>query len=193
MSGKSLSRSDATKKRLFFRSLLEPLDMKNSTFAQPSPEVLRSQSALGAAGNSSERWRVHPEMAAAGLWTTASDLALFAIELQLSRIGKSNRVLSPSMTRLMLTRRCAVPPVGSTLSLKNSFGLGIFLGGKGSSKRFSHTGGNFGFVSHMFGTFDGRGAVVLAKTEELAFVGEILGAIAREFNWIDYNPPTFDT
>ena len=46
---------------------------------------------------------VYPEMAAAGLWTTPSDLARFAIEIQLSLAGKSNKVLSQAMTRQQLT------------------------------------------------------------------------------------------
>ena len=42
-------------------------------------------------------------MAAAGLWTTPTDLAHFAIEIALSKNGKSNRILSQKMTNEMLT------------------------------------------------------------------------------------------
>ena len=49
------------------------------------------------------KWHVYPELAAAGLWTTPSDLAKFAIEAQKSLVGKSNRVLSPEMTKEMLS------------------------------------------------------------------------------------------
>jgi len=54
-------------------------------------------------------------MAAAGLWTTASDLARFGIEIQKSREGRSNRVLSQSMVEQMLTPQ------------KDEAGLGLFL------------------------------------------------------------------
>lgn len=54
-------------------------------------------------------------MAAAGLWTTPTDLSKFAIEIALSKQGKSNRVLSEKMTREMLT-----PVLGGA-------GLGFFM------------------------------------------------------------------
>ena len=42
-------------------------------------------------------------MAAAGLWTTPTDLATFAIEIALSKQGKANHILSQEMTNEMLT------------------------------------------------------------------------------------------
>jgi hypothetical protein len=41
-------------------------------------------------------------MAAAGLWTTPTDLARYAIEIQVSLRGHANHVLSPEMTKEML-------------------------------------------------------------------------------------------
>jgi CubicO group peptidase (beta-lactamase class C family) len=62
------------------------------------------------------KWHIYPEMAAAGLWTTASDLARFGIEIALSKQGKANHVLSEAMTREMLK-----PQI-------DQVGLGFFLG-----------------------------------------------------------------
>lgn len=45
----------------------------------------------------------YPEMAAAGLWTTPSDLCRYIIEVQNSLQGKANHVLTQSMTQQMLT------------------------------------------------------------------------------------------
>ena len=67
------------------RAVLAPIGMTSSTFEQPLPAALV---ALTASGHGAEqapvqgRWHIYPEMAAAGLWTTPTDLARFAIEVQ---------------------------------------------------------------------------------------------------------------
>jgi hypothetical protein len=58
--------------------VFDPLALENTTFAQPLPLGLAARSATAHPWNGVPmpgRWRVHPEMAAAGLWTTAGDLA----------------------------------------------------------------------------------------------------------------------
>jgi CubicO group peptidase (beta-lactamase class C family) len=82
--------------------VLDPIGMTNSTYEQPLPshrekQAARAHSRLGA--RMGDPWHVYPEQAAAGLWTTPADLAKFAIEVQLSLLGKSNRVLSPTTVR----------------------------------------------------------------------------------------------
>jgi CubicO group peptidase (beta-lactamase class C family) len=72
--------------------VLDPLEMTNSTFEQPLP-VARQGQAARAHNDKGARadipWRVFPEQAAAGLWTTPTDLARFAIEVQLAVQGSS--------------------------------------------------------------------------------------------------------
>ena len=48
------------------------------------------------------KWHVYPEQAAAGLWTTPSDLARVAIEVQLAVRGPAGKVLSQAMAREMI-------------------------------------------------------------------------------------------
>jgi hypothetical protein len=69
-------------------------------------------------------------MAAAGLWTTPSDLARFAIELQQARVGKSKKNSFSRDCQPMLTKQTS------------AWGLRISLAGKGKSPRFMHGGSN---------------------------------------------------
>jgi CubicO group peptidase (beta-lactamase class C family) len=71
--------------KLMEDTVLKKLGMKSSTFKQPLPSNLYQQAAAAHSGKGEKftsKWFIYPEMAAAGLWTTPSDLALFAIELQ---------------------------------------------------------------------------------------------------------------
>ena len=82
--------------------------MSHSTYEQPLPPARAAQTASGYYADRSAvsgKWHVYPEMAAAGLWTTPTDLARFAMEVQQSLAGKSNKVISQAMTRQQLTAR----------------------------------------------------------------------------------------
>ncbi len=123
---------------------------------------------------------VYPEMAAAGLWTTPTDLAKFAIETQLSLQGKSNRVLSRAMTEKMLT-----PFIGDV-------GLGFFLqkyGKDGKAVYFGHDGADEGFRALLLVHKErGYGAVVMANSDNGQILGEVLRAVAREYAWEEFLP-----
>ena len=79
------------------------------------------------------RWHVYPEMAAAGLWTTPTDLAKFAIEVQETLAGRGHGVISPAMARQFVTEQ------------KGGSGLGVGVQGTGRGLRFSHGGRDEGF------------------------------------------------
>ncbi|HTQ51080.1 MAG TPA: serine hydrolase domain-containing protein [Candidatus Acidoferrales bacterium] len=156
-------------------TVLQPLGMTNSTYEQPLPKDLAMLAATGyyASGRAVEgKWHVYPEMAAAGLWTTPSDLARFAIAIQQALAGKSNPVLSPATTRLMLTRQ------------KANDGLGVFLGGRGQSLRFSHGGRDEGFDAFMVAYADtGQGAVIMINAnDDSGASNKIIEAIAKEYD-----------
>jgi len=157
------------------------LDMSQSTYEQPLPQALAGRSASGHRANGSVipgRWHTYPEMAAAGLWTTPTDLALFAREIMLAKEGKSDRLLSQVMVELMLS------PV------KEGVGLGLFVKGSGQDLQFSHSGGNEGFRCHMMVYPErGQGAVVMTNGDlggELLM--EILHSLAAEYGWPDFLP-----
>ncbi len=155
-------------------AVLGPLGMTHSTYRQPLPASLEANAAAGHRPDGTPmkgRWHVYPEMAAAGLWTTPSDLALVVLELQ-----KGGRVLKPATQREMLAKGFG------------DYGLGIGLGEKDGHKSFSHGGANEGFRCMLFGTLDsGSGAVVMTNGDhgsELA--DEILRSIAAEYGWSDF-------
>ncbi len=162
--------------------VLDPLEMTHSSYEQPLPPERARFAATGHPDDARPvegKWHIYPEMAAAGLWTTASDLAKFAIELQLSRQGKSNRVLSVETIQAMLSPQ-----------VEDHIGLGPFLEGKGETARFGHSGSDEGFVCNLTAYQDrGQGAVVMLNSNRgWPIIGEIQRAIAQEYGWPDYLP-----
>ncbi len=159
--------------------VLTPLGMKHSTFAQPLPAAFHAAAATAHDSNGKPiagKWHTYPEQAAAGLWTTPSDLARFAIELQQAHAGKSSKVVSPALARRMLTK------------LKGTYGLGINTGETDGVATFSHGGSNAGFRAMLFAlTSNGQGAVVMTNADAGgALADDIMRSIAAEYQWKDY-------
>ncbi len=167
--------------RFMHDTVLAPLGMVHSTYQQPLPEALRSKVATPyrddgtpVAGGP----HTYPEMAAAGLWTTPSDLARFAIEMQQSLQGHSNRVLSAAMTRQMLTKGMG------------NWGLGIQIGGAEADPYFAHGGANEGYRCILVAYQNkGEGGVVMTNSDAGGLLGdEVMRSIAAEYGWPDYRP-----
>jgi CubicO group peptidase (beta-lactamase class C family) len=156
-------------------AVLGPIGMRHSTFEQPLAPGRMKQVALPA--NDQGKLipggpHVYPEMAAAGLWTTASDLALWVIEMQRSLQGKANHVLSPEMTRLMLT------------AVKNNYGMAVMMGKEAGLLSFSHTGANEGYRNVYIGYETGDGVVILTSGDDgSALYPWILRSIATVYKW----------
>lgn len=162
-------------------TVFKKLEMTRSTYQQPLPKEFWESAASGhrASGETvSGNWNAYPEMAAAGLWTTPSDLARLAVEIQKSKAGTSNKILSAEMINQMLTRQ-----VGG-------WGLGIELNGENQAARFSHGGANFGYRCTLVAyTNTGQGAVVMTNSDNGGALGaEIVRSIAKEYGWLAYLP-----
>lgn len=164
-----------------FEGLMEekvfaPLGLRDTAFAQTPLEAWSDRAASGHRQSRQVipgRWRAHPELAAAGLWTTAPELAAIAIEVGLTREGRSERVLSAGMTRQMLTTRCG------------QMGLGWIAAPDAPGGLFSHSGGNVGFTGHVRLLADtGDGVVILTNSDGgTALIGPLIGAVERGWNW----------
>src|SRR5271167_373772 len=171
------------------QTVLGPIGMTNSTFQQPLPPGLAAHAAAGALADGKPipgKWHIYPELAAAGLWTTPTDLAKFGIEIALSKNGKSNRVLSEAMTRQMLTPQIAGAKMGSM----DDVGLGFFLGTGGNPNEFDHAGSNAGYrcIAMMFSD-TGQGLAIMTNSDSGQTVAlYLIESIAKEYGW-KYTPP----
>jgi len=163
--------------------VLSKIPMESSTYRQPLPEEFHDHAASGHLqdGKMIEgRWHSYPEMAAAGLWTTPTDLLKYALEVQRSYVGESNRVLSQEMVQEMLTPQM------------NKHGLGPGTGGSGEDITFGHGGSNAGFRCQLFAfTKQGQGVAIMTNGDNGGYIlGEILRAFSRVYGWSVYKPDT---
>ena len=165
---------------LMRKLVLGPSGMKSSTFQQP----LEQTALAGAAFPFDAQGKLlpggphtYPEMAAAGLWTTPSELARWVIALQRATKGDANPVLSEASIRTMLT------PV------RDSYALGTGVQSPKGRPVLSHSGSNEGYQCLYFAYQRGEGAVIMTNGDNGgALFGEILGSVAREYHWPDFLP-----
>ncbi|MBV8325200.1 serine hydrolase [Chryseobacterium sp.] len=157
-------------------NVLVPLGMKNSTFVQPLPETQMQWAATAYDMDGKRvqgRYHIYPEMAAAGLWTTAEDLARFVIDVQNTLSNTSNNVISKKMAEEF------------TSPFFDKFeGLGIFLENRNKEAYFTHGGWNEGFSSKFIGSkTSGDGVVILTNTNKPDFIEELVRSVAAVYKW----------
>jgi CubicO group peptidase (beta-lactamase class C family) len=169
--------------------VLQPLHMVHSTFQQPIPERLRPLAAIpydkdgkAIAGGP----RTSPTMAVAGLWTTPSDLALFALAIQDALAGKPGAIVSPSTAHEMLQ-----PALGMQRSSESSDGffyaLGFAIAGNGPNRYFFHPGANLGYLSFFFAYEKGDGVVLMSNQQySKALMLEVIHALAKQYGWTEF-------
>jgi CubicO group peptidase (beta-lactamase class C family) len=161
---------------LLAETVLQPLGMKDSSFSQPLPAALLPRAAMphdGKGGPYPGGAYTYPELAAAGLWTTPSDLARFILGVQRNADAQGQALLSPAMAGTMLK------PV------KNGYALGFGIEGNGPSLSFGHGGSNMGYQDVLFAYLGhGEGLVVMTNGEGGSDLAHgILRAAALEYQW----------
>lgn len=182
------------------RSLVfEPLEMTHSSFEPPESSGPEGRVAVGHDVNGKplpERWRVYAGAAAAGLWTTPSDLARLLIEVQRAASAQPLKALSPNLARDMVSiqgqfsaeDRKTIAEINSyPAGAVSGWGLGVGLLGNPPT-RFYHTGSNPGYqCEFQMDLARGDGAVIMTNAAAGWRLGrEVLWSIAREYEWPDF-------
>jgi CubicO group peptidase (beta-lactamase class C family) len=159
--------------------VLRALGMNSSTFSQSLPESFKNRAATGYPGlpgpQGGERWRLHPELAAGGLWSSAGDVARLLIAVQKAYVGTDSSILSQKLAHEMLIKQ------------SDDYGLGFFLGG--TPLRFGHNGENRGFSAISVAFADtGQGVVFLmnASTDIEVLKNILVEATGEEYHWPGY-------
>jgi CubicO group peptidase (beta-lactamase class C family) len=165
------------------RMVLEPIGMTHSAYEQPLSEERDRHAARahGARGQAMDaKWHVYPELAAAGLWTTPTDLARFAIEVQQAAQGRSSRVLSRAGVLEMLT------PVGV-----GDYAVGFAIEKRGQGWYFGHGGSNWGFQCDLLAhRLKGYGVAVMTNGDAgRPVINEIEARVAAAYGWDSLDKP----
>jgi CubicO group peptidase (beta-lactamase class C family) len=171
---------------LLRETVLLPLGMMHSSYDYNVPpeaeaRIARAHDRRGTPVDGG--WNRYPEMAAAGLWTTPSDLARFAIAVQRASRGEGGGPISPDLARQMLTMQKG--------ENGNGYGLGLALDRMGTpGANFGHSGSNRGYRAQMIMFSEtGDGAVVMTNSDGGAEVAvELMRSLAREYGWGRYQP-----
>ena len=161
---------------LMDRLVLRPAGMTGSSYRQPMDPVRHRRAADGTSPDGSAlpgRWRVYPEMAAAGLWTTPSDLGRFAIGVARSLRGEEQGLLRAETAGQMMTRG------------PGNWGLGVDLSPTDEPRQFSHTGRSIGFTSILVMYPDTcQGAAVMTNGDEGGWlIQELIRSIGDAYGW----------
>lgn len=179
--------------------VFNPLRMSNSTFEQPLSTGLKKKIAMPYRPNGTPVAggpHVYPEQAAAGLWTTPTDLAKFVISIQKSLKDDSGEVLNQHFAELL-----AVKPIvkGSQGDMSLGFTVNLNKYGKTAShgNYFVATGENHGYTSFLIGSAKGgHGLIIMTnmstdrnikkhkKTQpNWALISAVVKKIAQTDNW----------
>ena len=166
--------------KLLRDTVLAPIGMTRSTYEQPLPVELRSGAATAYNSDGAPvegGFHTYPEMAVAGLWTTPTNLARYAIEIQRSLGGDANHVLSAEMTRLLVAGQ-------------GNYGLGPLIDGSPEDPYFTHGGINEGFENRLFAyQRTGDGAVVMTNARGgQSLADAVMRSIASVYGWPNFHP-----
>ncbi|HEV7554061.1 MAG TPA: serine hydrolase domain-containing protein, partial [Kofleriaceae bacterium] len=167
--------------KLMQDTVLGPAGMTHSSYAQPLPADQAKLTATGYEDPHTKvagRWHIYPEMAAAGLWTTPSDLVRFGLELGKAYAGTSSIISGATGKRMMSVER-------------DGDGLGVFVHGEGRKLQVGHDGRDEGFDAFfVFYPETGQGlAIMINANDSSGAVRRIIDAVEVAYDWPDKPAP----
>jgi CubicO group peptidase (beta-lactamase class C family) len=175
------------KAKLSYQDALEdlvfkPAIMPNSYFLQPPPSNLAARVTKGHYADGKELrggWRVIPELAAGGLWSSAGDLANLLIELTRAYRGEPNALLTKAIAATMMTRQDNGP-----------YGLGGAVDGTGRDRVLMKRGQNVGYQDYMLIFPEARqGIVVLTNSDNGTTLSTaLIRRAAAIYHWPSLGP-----
>lgn len=164
-------------------NLLDPLQLQNSTMIQPNEHGFLTNIAK-VHNSKGEIIRtgipITPQVAPSGLWSTPSDLALIAIEMQKALLGTGNKIISTTVAKKVTDIVTMNGPRGWSYGWQRSLGFG-------NQEWFSHDGSNTGTGGDLLATMkNGNGIAVLAngdKPNRLPVMSFIENEIITKLHW----------
>ena len=170
--------TEMTFAHLAYELVLEPVGMVESTYEQPLPPEHVDAAATGHRFGGrpvSGRWHTYPEQAAAGLWSTPTDLARFFLAIERSRAGDPDALLPRELSVQMATPHAANQP----------YGLGLRLADDGEPPSIGHSGSDEGFRTFavLYGT--GQGGVVMTNADsgDSLIMEVLLPSLTKHLEW----------
>ena len=160
--------------------VFEPLGMSRSTFRQSPPDADHAQGHRDNGRALDGGHRRYPELAAAGLWTTAGDLATLVVALTDAYRGATDALLSLGAVREMFRQQHS----------SASYGLGVVLDPRAEGLWFGHGGDTQGFLNEVLGSTGGQGVVVMTNTDvSKPLITAIKARVASIYGWRDSPHP----
>lgn len=163
--------------------ILGPLGMTGSSYEQPPTAGVMTRAAhaydSGGAAKGAP-FHIYPEQAAAGLWTTAGDLARFLIEIQTAVRGPAGKVLKQAVAREMVT------PAGV-----GPFAVGMTVEKRGEGWYISHGGSNWGYRADILAHIrKGYGVAILTNGDSgSSVISEVEARVAAAYGWDSLDKP----
>jgi len=132
----------------------------------------------------SNNYNIYPESAAAGLWTTPTDLGRLIIDFQMCLSSGNGKILAKDSATEIIE-----PTLEGSISA-----LGLFREIKNETLYLQHSGANRGFRGKfIFSADNGNGVVVMSNGTNTEIIEEIIRSVGLVYEWPGFETLTVST